>query len=127
MITLSKGWKLPETGDFGDVWFPALEDNINQSNTHKHDGLDSEKIDAIDLVTTGAKLTVPNTDFVDQGDGYWRATVTVPGAGLVDNYVVTVKDPTTKEPIYLRMEKLNSTQFYLYTNTVQNFEVYFGV
>ena len=41
MIVLSNGYKLPETGDFGDVWFPALEDNIQRINTHNHDGTDS--------------------------------------------------------------------------------------
>lgn len=125
MIVLSKGYKLPETGDFGDIWFPALEDNINLSNSHNHDGTDGEKIDAISLnVTT---LSVLSGAFADQGNGYWRATATVPSGGLVDNTVITVKDPTTKEPIGLKIEKLNSTQFYLYTNFVQNFEVYFGV
>lgn len=125
MIVLSKGWKKPETGDFGDVWFDALEDNIEQSNSHDHDGVDSEKIVALNL--TKSTTTVVSGSFADQGNGYWRATVTVPLSKLVDDFVITVKDPTTKEPIYLKIEKLNATQFYLYTNTVQDFEVYFGV
>ena len=127
MVLLSKGFKLPETGDLGSVWFPAMEDNINQMNTHDHDGSDSEKIKAINLINTGSTLTVAGGSFVDQGDGYWRATVTVPSLGTVDNFVVTAKDPTTKDPIFLKMEKLSSTQFYIYTNVVQSFELYFGV
>ena len=125
MITLSKGYKLPETGDFGDEWFPAMEDNIQLLNDHSHNGLDADKIEGINLLSS--TLTVLSGAFADQGNGYFRATVTVPGGGLVDNFVVAVKDPTTKEPVLLKIEKLNSTQFYLYTNTVQNFEVYFGV
>lgn len=125
MIILSKGYKKPQTGDFGDVWFPALEDNIDLSNSHDHDGVDGEKISAINLLST--TLTVTAGSFVDQGNGYHRATVTVPSGGLVDNFVIAVKDPTTKDPVNLKFEKLNTTQFYLYTNTVQNFEVYFGV
>ena len=125
MITLSKGFKLPETGDFGNIWFPAMEDNINQMNTHDHDGVDSEKISALNL--DADVTTVLSASFADQGDGYWRATVTVPGGAFVDNLVVTVKDPTTKEPVYLRMVKLSATQFYIYTNFVQDFEVYFGI
>lgn len=125
MIILSKGYKKPETGDFGDIWFPALEDNIDLMNSHTHNGVDGEKISGINLLAS--TLTVTAASFADQGDGYWRSTVTVPSGGLVDNYVVAVKDPTTKEPVQLRMEKLSSTQFYLYTNVVQNFEVYFGV
>jgi hypothetical protein len=125
MIILSKGYKKPETGDFGDVWFPALEDNIDLMNSHNHDGVNGEKISALNL--SASTTTVLAASFADQGNGYWRATVTVPGGGLVDNFVIAVKDPTTKEPIQLRMEKLSSTQFYIYTNVVQNFEVYFGV
>jgi hypothetical protein len=125
MQILSKGYKLPDTGDFGTDWFPAMEDNITLSNSHSHDGVDGEKISALDLTTS--TLTVASGSFADQGNGYWRATVTVPGGGLVDSYVVVVKDPTTKDPIMLKMEKLSTTQFYLYTNTVQNFEVYFGI
>lgn len=125
MITLSKGYKLPETGDFGDVWFEALEDNISLSNTHNHDGLDGERITGISLVAS--TLTVLAADFADQGDGYWRATVTVPNSLLVDTFVVTVKDPTTKDPVMVKIQKLSTTQFYVFTNTVQNFEIYFGV
>lgn len=125
MIILSKGYKLPETGDFGDVWFPAMEDNINLQNSHTHNGINGEKISGIDLASS--TLTVLAASFADQGNGYWRATVTVPGGGLVDNFVVTVKDPTTKESIQAKLEKLSATQFYIYVNTVQNFEVYFGV
>lgn len=125
MIILSKGYKLPETGDFGDEWFPALEDNTQLQNDHTHNGLNGEKIEGINLQSS--TLTVLSGAFADQGNGYYRATATVPGGGLVDNFVVAVKDPTTKEPIFLKMEKLSATQFYLYTNVVQNFEVYFGV
>lgn len=125
MIVLSKGYKKPETGDFGDEWFPALEDNIDLMNSHSHNGVNGEKISGIDL--SASTLTVTSGSFADQGNGYWRATATVPGGGLVDNFVICVKDPTTKDPVMLKVEKLNSTQFYLYTNKVQNFEVYFGV
>lgn len=125
MIILSYGYKKPQTGDFGDVWFPALEDNIDLVNSHNHNGVNGEKINAISLVST--TLTVLAGDFVDQGDGYWRAPVVVPSGGLVDNYAIQVKDPTTKDIINLKIEKISSTSFYLYTNTVQNFEVYFGV
>lgn len=127
MQTLSKGFKLPETGDLGSVWFPAMEDNITQLNSHDHDGSDSAKIDAINLVSTNATQTVASGSFADQGDGYWRATVTVPSSLTLANFCVTVRDPTTLEPIYLRMVKLSSTQFYLYTNYVQDFTLYYGV
>lgn len=125
MQILSKGYKLPETGDFGDVWFPALEDNINLMNSHAHTGTDGERISGIYL--KASTLTVLAASFADQGDGYWRATVTVPNTDLVDYHTIVVKDPTTKDPVGLKVEKLSANTFYLYTNTVQDFEVYFGV
>lgn len=125
MIVLSKGYKKPETGDFGDVWFPALEDNIDLSNSHNHDGINGEKVVSTSL--TPATVSVLSASFTDQGDGYFRATVTVPNSGQVDNYAVTVKDPTTKDQISLKVAKLSATQLYLYTNVVQDFEVFFGV
>lgn len=125
MIVLSKGFKLPQTGDLGDVWFPALEDNITQLNSHSHNGVDSEQLTSLSLVAS--KLTVASGSFTDQGNGYWRATVTVPLSNLVDNFVINIKDPTTKDPIYLKIEKLSPTTFYIFTNTVQDVEVYFGV
>lgn len=125
MIVLSKGYKLPETGDFGDVWFPALEDNIQQMNDHTHNGTDGERLSGINL--QASTLTVLVGSFVDQGNGYYRATVTVPSARLVDEMVITVKDPTTKDPIFGKLEKLSATQFYIHINTPQTVEVYFGV
>lgn len=127
MITLSKGYKKPETGDLGSVWFQALEDNIVQLNDHTHNGVDAAPIQTIDLSTSNSKVTVNSGDFVNQLNGYWRATVSIPGFGGVDNYVITAKDPTTKEIVYLRIEKLSTTQIYVYTNAVQNFELYIGV
>jgi len=125
MVILSKGYKKPETGDFGDVWFPALEYNTERVNSHTHNGLDGEKISGIDLIAFS--LVVQSSSFAQQPSGEWRATVTVPNGELVDSCVVTVKDPTTKDICFLKVEKLAPTQFYLYTNIVQNFEVYFGV
>ena len=125
MIILSKGYKKPQTGDFGDVWFPALEDNIDLSNSHNHDGVDGEQIDSISLNAT--KATVLAGAFSDNGDGYWKALVTIPTGKLVDNFCVTVKDPTTKDVIHAKLEKFSSTQFYIYLNVVQTVEAYFGI
>lgn len=123
MITLTNGFKLPETGDFGDVWFPALEDNINQINDHTHNGTDSEKI-----ASTGVeaqKVTILSGAFANQGDGYWRATVTFPAGTEYDKMQMIARDPTTGEAVYLRHAKLTATTAYIYTNFVQTFDVYF--
>lgn len=123
MIVLSKGFKLPETGDFGDVWFPAIEDNIQQLNDHTHNGSDSAKI-----ASTGVeaqKVQVLAAAFADQGDGYWRATVNLPAGADYDKLQVLARDPASGEAVYLRHAKVSTTQAYVYTNFVQTFDVYF--
>ena len=125
MIILSKGWKLPQAGDFGDVWFPALEFNINQLDSHSHNGIDSQKIGSINIVAT--VVTVPSASFVTQIDGSFKAPVTIPAGSLIDTLVITIKDPTTKDEVFLKVAKTSPTTFDLSTNFVQDFEVYFGV
>ena len=125
MQVLSKGWKLPQTGDFGDVWFLALESNIQQSNSHKHDGIDSEKISSISFVSVVATLAAAS--FTANIDGSFTAPVVIPSGALIDTLALTFKDPITKDQIFLKVLKTSSTTFNVTTNFLQNFEVYFGV
>lgn len=122
MQVLSNGYKLPETGDFGDVWFPALEDNITRVNSHNHDGSNSEKLSSKNI--TAESQTVVSGSFSASGNAF-RATVNMPAGLLFDDSAIICKDPTTKDQIHLKIEKINVSQFYLYTNFVQDFEVYF--
>lgn len=122
MQVLTNGYKLPETGDFGDVWFPALEDNIQRVNDHTHDGTNSEKLSSKNIAAENQ--TIVAGSFSASGNAF-RATVSMPAGLLFDDAVIVAKDPTTKDQIYLKIEKINASQFYLYTNFVQDFEVYF--
>ena len=122
MQVLSFGYKLPETGDFGDVWFPALEDNITRVNSHTHDGSNSSRITSQGIAAV--TQTVLSGAFSLVGSKY-EATVTATGVANIDEYAIHVKDPTTKDPIYLEVEKISTTQYKLFTNTVQDFEVYY--
>lgn len=126
MQVLSKGFKKPQTGDLGTVWFAALEDNTQQTNDHNHNGNNSEKISSINLSTADAKIQVLSGTFVDQGNGYWRSTVAIP-TGSVDDYQITIRDPATKETIHLKTAKFSSNQLYIFTNFVQDFEVFLGL
>jgi len=120
MQILSNGYKRPETGDLGDVWFPALEDNITRLNSHNHDGSNSEKLtsSSIDVVTDN----VVTGDFAVNGTD-WEATKTVPLGFEVDKTQIFFRDPTTKETMYLRIERLNITQFKVKSNQPVNAEV----
>lgn len=125
MITLSNGYKLPQTGDFGDVWFPALEDNLQQLNDHNHDGVNSEKLVSSDLQVSLVTALVGS--FVDQGNGYYRATVLCPGGQAVSNFRISMRDPTSFEPIFGKIELASTAAVYVYLNSPQTVEVIFGV
>lgn len=122
MITLSFGYKLPETGDFGNVWFPALEDNITRLNSHNHDGTNSSKLESSSI--TAIRQTTVSGDFSLVGSQY-RATVNMPSGLDFDDYLIVCKDPASQDQVYLSVEKISDAQFYLYTNTQQDYEVYF--
>jgi hypothetical protein len=125
MQILSKGYKLPETGDFGDVWFPALEDNITRLNGHTHDGVNSEQISGQNMLASVVTALVGS--FVDQGNGYWKATIGSPSGLLVDNFSITFRDPTTKEAMHPKFEKASAATVDIYLNTPQTIEALFGV
>lgn len=122
MVVLSNGYKLPEPGDFGDVWFPALEDNIARINTHNHDGLNSSKLESKNIKASND--TVLAGAFTASGNAF-RSLVTMPSGLLFDDCAVVAKDPATKDQVYLKIEKFSGTQYYVYTNIVQDFEVYY--
>jgi hypothetical protein len=123
MQTLSYGYVLPNTGDFGVDWFPALEANITRLNSHSHDGVNSSPLSSKAIVPERATLL--QAAFTNIGPGVERTLVSLPSGMTVDNTTVVVKDLITKETIHLRMEKFSLSQVYLFTNFLQDFEVYF--
>lgn len=123
MQILSYGFKLPEQGDFGTVWFPALEDNIQQLNDHDHNGINSKNLPSSSI--TSEHSTLLNTAFVDQGDGYWRAEVTLPAGMVYDNTVLVARDPVSGDTVHVRLAPKTQQVAYVYTNYVQTFEIYF--
>jgi len=77
MQTLSFGFKKPEDGDKGTIFFPALEDNIQQVNDHDHNGTNSKKIPSSSVeAVTG---TIVPGDWIETVAGnVWQEQVTVP-------------------------------------------------
>ena len=114
MIVLSNGYQLPEDGDLGDVWFDAIEANIQRLNDHSHNGVDSEKLSSssIEAVST----TIDSGDFNLVGSEY-EYTLSLPALILVDTSNITFRDATTREPIHLRFEIFSVSQIIVYTNT----------
>lgn len=110
MITLSKGFKKPQNPDTGDVWFPAMEGNIQQLNDHNHDGSNSQP-----LATTSVSATAGAWASAPQGGGLFRQTITVPAGMTYDTCDIWVLR-STGERAYPTLERISSTTFFLYTN-----------
>lgn len=117
MITLTNGYKLPQSPDRGFTFFPALEFNIQRLNDHTHDGVDSEKIDAsaIDSITQ----TILAAGWVSLGSGNYRQLVTVPGGINLDTIGVQFRIASgAADGHYITpsVEKVSVTQYYIYIN-----------
>lgn len=73
MLTLTYGYKKPQSGDRGPTVFPALEDNIQQLNDHNHDGSNSSKLSAASLGVTTQSILAAN--WVSLGGGNFHQQV----------------------------------------------------
>ena len=115
MQTLTYGLKVPETGDRGSVWFPALEDNFERLDAHNHDGSDSPKLTA--AATTVVTQSVASGSWVATTNGTYRQLVTVPAAiASIDEVRVQFRHTTTGDYYHLKTEKVSATTYYAYIN-----------
>jgi hypothetical protein len=114
MQTLSYGYKKPDKGDKGSVFFPALEDNITLVNNHSHNGTNSAKLDSNALSLTTQALASVNWVLV--GGGTYRQAVVIPNGMLWDNKILLFRDSVTYEQLYLSTENISTTQYYVYIN-----------
>lgn len=114
MLTLSNGFKKPQTGDDGATWFPAMEDNMQQLNDHTHNGTNSEKIQSYNITPTTQSIL--SAGWVATSGGTYRQLITVPNSKNVSNGFVVFKDSTTFAQLYLEAEYVSITTYYVYTN-----------
>lgn len=110
MITLSKGYKKPQNPDTGDIFFPALETDIQMLNDHNHDGVTSQP-----LATLSQSILHANWVASPAGGGLYRQLLTVPTGLSYDTCDIWVLR-STGERVYAGMSRVSSTTFYLHTN-----------
>lgn len=114
-VTLSKGYKLPQTGERS--FWSALENNINLSNTHKHDGTDGEQIAPKDLAKQITNILSAN--WIAVSGGTYKQTVSVPSGYLVDTtsmkFYITAGGQAGQQ-VHPSVRKITSTTFDVYTN-----------
>lgn len=117
MLTLSYGYKKPQTGDKGSVFFPALEDNFQRLNDHDHDGLNSKKLSATSVQSVSQTLL--SASWAGVGDGLFRQLVTCPSTILVDEQAMRFQiasGPKAGHFFHPSVEKVSANTFYVYIN-----------
>lgn len=109
LTTLSKGYEKPTNPTYGDLFWPALERNIQRMNDHTHDGFDGAQI--------AANLqTVDSADWgADLGGGSYRQLLTMPGALVFNDTRIEVRRDDG-QVVYATIERVSFNTFYLYTN-----------
>jgi hypothetical protein len=114
MQTLSFGFKKPQTGDRGSVYFPALEDDIQQLNDHSHNGVDSALLSSSSFQAITQNLAA--ADWVLVSNGKYRQLVTVPGAiTTLADWRVEFLDSSGNQQ-YLTMDRVSTTTYYVSIN-----------
>lgn len=117
MQTLTYGFQLPETGDKGSVFFPALEDDIQQLNDHDHDGSNSTRLTAQSI--TAVSATIVLASWVLTAGGTYRQLVTMPPGTEFDDYGMAFQvasGASSGHRVNLSVEKVSATTFYVYIN-----------
>jgi hypothetical protein len=117
--TLSYGFVKPATGDKGTVFWPALEDNIQQTNDHSHNGSNSARLTAAS--SAAVSQSVASAGWSSVGGGLYRQTVTLPAAltsvgGTYDSYGIEIRNSANGRRLFLQTEKVTSTTFYVWIN-----------
>lgn len=113
MVTLSYGYKRPQTGDQGSTLFTALADNITRLNDHDHDGSDSAQLSAASVIAITATIAAGSWSATSQGN--YRQLVTLPGTLDYDEINIGIKN-SSGHWVFPTIEKVSDNSFYVYTN-----------
>lgn len=114
MQTLSYGYKKPQSGDNGSVFFPALEDNMQRLNDHNHDGVDSAILTTASLKV--ATQAISSASWSATSGGTYRQNVTISGGLNYDEISIELRDAATGHPLLLTVEKIDTSHYYVYVN-----------
>lgn len=112
MLTLSYGFKKPQTRDTGTILFTALEDNLQQLNDHSHNGVDSARLTAAAVVAS--TQTIAAGSWVATSQGNYRQLVTLSGLSY-DEINIGMRN-SSGHIVAAQIEKVSSSTYYVYTN-----------
>lgn len=121
MITLSYGYLKPQNGvDAGDVFFPAMETNIQKVNDHTHNGVNSALI-----AKTTQNILSSNWVVAPIGGGLYMQVMTMPSPYLYDscNMCFRLSDGSVFYPTIERVST-NSYRIFINDNTLNAIGIY---
>lgn len=104
------GYQRPDNSDTGDIFWASLIANINQMNSHNHDGVTSAPLNT-------KTVSVPSASWAAAtiGGGVYRQLVTLPSGWSYDIANLWFK-LSTGEYVFPTVERVSTTTFYVYTN-----------
>lgn len=112
MLTLTYGFKKPQTRDSGTTLWNALEGNIQQLNDHTHNGTNSSKLTTSAITATTQAIAHASWSATSQGN--YRQLMTLSGL-VFDEINIGFKNSSGYQTL-LEVEKVSSTTYYVYTN-----------
>jgi len=116
--TLTTGLKLilPNTGDKGSIWFPALEHNITQTNDHVHDGSVGAQIPSTNILPVKQTISASNW-VVEVANQTWSQEVTLPANVSYSDVFIMVKNDVG-EQLFLDIKPVTGqdNKYKVYTN-----------
>ena len=126
--TLTFGYKLPQTGDKGSVFFPALEDNIQRLNDHDHDGSDSARLTSKSVTAVTGTIASASWSGVSGKTGLFSQTVTMPTGFTYANFIVSFRD-TSGDSLFLQSEAGTASDLYevFCNDSAQDVVPFYGV
>ena len=114
MLTLTYGFKKPQSQDKGPVVFPALEQNIQQLNDHTHNGTDSAPLAPASTLAVTQVLT-PAGWVATAIPGLFSRVVTAPAGINLNNVQMSFR--LSDGSVFLpTVRVLSSTQYELFIN-----------
>lgn len=113
MQTLTYGLQKPDTLDKGPVVFPAMEANIQQLDSHDHDGANSKKLTSQSI--SSVPQTILAADWVALPGGNYHQNVNLLPGYDYDAVTLSFRSPTG-EYLYPSVTKVSPTVFDVTTN-----------
>lgn len=128
MQTLTYGQKVPDTGDKGSVWFPALESNFTAIDSHSHNGTNSAKIPPSSITIASGNISSASWGAVSGKTGLFSQSVTMPTNYLYASNMITFRD-TAGSLLMLQTEAGTASDvFVVYcNNSALDLVAYYGV